>query len=332
MNWQKTFAPVLILVAGIAIGYTMRGAMLKENNKTVFVMRLEGEYKHINPLLACDVADSIITDPVLLSFQKKIDVYLKNSTDKNLATSVSVYFRELNDGLHFGIADTESFAPASLRKVPLMIALLKQNERMRGGNLLGRKVKFDLSNDYNTAQNIKPSQRMVPGRMYAVGDLLYRMIVYSDNNAFTLLTSIVDPAELNSVYSKLRMLNPQSIQEDEFLSVQTYASFYRVLYNATYLSKEASDWALNILSLSEFKAGLVAGAPPDIVVSHKFGEHSDDDAGTVQLHDCGIVYYPQHPYLLCIMSKGQNFESLAEVISGISRITYTGVDSQHGKR
>jgi len=29
----------------------------------------------------------------------------------------------------------------------------------------------------------------------------------------------------------------------------------------------------------------------------------------VQLHDCGIVYYPETPYLLCVMTKGWNFET-----------------------
>ena len=140
----------------------------------------------------------------------------------------------------------------------------------------------------------------------------------------------MDPGELDRVYSKLRMLTSQS-KEDDFLSVQTYASFFRVLFNATYLSREASEWALDLLSKSEFRAGLAAGAPPGILVSHKFGEHSDANSGEVQLHDCGIIYYPQNPYLLCIMSKGANLEFLNDVISEVSHMTYAEITLQKGR-
>jgi len=247
--------------------------------------------------------------------------------DKRWVLKVGVYYRELNDGYWFSIGDSEKFIPASMRKVPLMIALLKQAET--DANLLERIVKFDLSNDYNLNQNIKPSQTLVFGDKYTIKDLIYRMIVYSDNNAFTFLTKVVDPVQLDKVYSNLRLQNPRNIGDDEFLSVQTYESFFRILYNASYLSRDTSKWALDVLSKSEFKTGLVSGVPQGVKVSHKFGEKSDAREGIVQLHDCGIVYYPRHPYLLCVMTKGPNFELLDDVIANISQITFTEVDSQH---
>jgi beta-lactamase class A len=165
--------------------------------------------------------------------------------------------------------------------------------------------------------------------MYTIEDLIYRMIVYSDNNAFTFLTKIVDPGQLDRVYSNLRLLNPRVVTDDAFLSVQTYESFFRILYNASYLNRDSSQWALDVLSKSEFRAGLVAGVPPEIKISHKFGEKSDAGEGVVQLHDCGIVYYPRHPYLLCVMSKGPDFQVLDDVIANISQTVFTEVDRQH---
>ena len=85
---------------------------------------------------------------------------------------------------------------------------------------------------------------------------------------------------------------------------------------------------MEILSKSEFSTGLVAGVPAGIKIAHKFGEKSDAADGTVQLHDCGIVYYPNHPYLLYVMSKGLNFESLSDDIAGVSRIIYSEIDAQ----
>jgi beta-lactamase class A len=331
MKWRNHIVPVVTLFLGIVVGFAVCMFTKGKVDKKAFVERREGGYRYINPLLECDIADDVMRNQELRPFRDKIETILTTSMNKGWASSVSVYFRELNDGIWFSIGDTERFVPASLRKVPLMVALLKQAERDKRSNLLERKVKFDLSRDYNAGQNIKPSQTMVPGREYAVGDLIYRMIVYSDNNAFTQLTRVVDSRELDNVYALLRMQNPRALKDDDFLSVQTYASFFRMLYNATYLGKEASAWALDVLAKSEFRAGLVAGVPPAVAVSHKFGEHSDAKAGTVQLHDCGIVYYPQHPYLLCVMSKGPNFESLDDVIVEVSRRIFAEVDAGHAQ-
>ncbi|MBA4371399.1 MAG: hypothetical protein C0402_00910 [Thermodesulfovibrio sp.] len=330
MKWQKAVVLCIVLLLGIAIGYVARDAVLNESNKHAFIEHREGALNHINPLLECDIADNVLRNRELRPFQEKVETFLKSRMDPRWAASVSIYFRELNDGLWFSIGDTRKFVPASLRKVPLLISFLKKADR-EGPALLDREVVFSLSRDYNADQNIKPSQVMVPGRRYTIRELLFRMIVYSDNNAFRLLTGVVDTLDLDSIYATLRIQNPQSTQDDDFLSVQTYASFFRVLYNATYLSKEASDRALELLSQAEFRSGLVGGVPPGILVSHKFGEHSDAKEGTVQLHDCGIVYYPEHPYILCVMSKGPNLEFLDDVIREVSRITYSEVDAQHRK-
>jgi len=331
MKLKKTAFFLSILITGIAIGFFTRNItdkMSTGKKESNFVVLREGQSKLTNPLLACDVASDVLNDPKLISFKKEVEQYLDSRMGKDGSAKVSVYFRELNDGLWFSIGETDKFVPASLRKVPLMIALLKMAETEK--NLLERKVKFDLTTDDNLKQNFKPSQTLVSGKQYTIRDLIYRMIVYSDNNAFTLLTRAVDPNELGKVYSSLRILDPLNPVSDQFLSVQTYESFFRVLYNSSYLSREASDWALQIMSNSEFKTGLVAGVPSTVTVSHKFGEHSDPNGA--QLHDCGIVYYPKHPYLLCIMSQGPNFEMLDDVIAGVSRVIYSEIDAQSQKQ
>lgn len=325
----KILLPLLIFVLGAIVGFTARETILKANKKrdmSGYIERHEGQNNYINPLLACDVAEDVINNPELIPFKEKIEYFLRTRIDKYKAIKVGVYYRELNDGYWFSIGESEKFIPASMRKVPLMIALLKQAESEPA--LLERLVTFDLSNDYTANQIIKPSQTLVFGTKYAIKELIYRMIVYSDNNAFTYLTKIVDPVQFDKVYSNLRLQNPRVIKDDEFLSVQTYESFFRILYNASYVTREASQWALDLLSKSEFKAGLVAGVPPEVKVSHKFGEKSESE-DAVQLHDCGIVYYPRHPYLLCVMSKGPNFELLDDVIASISKLTFAEVDRQY---
>jgi hypothetical protein len=124
-------------------------------------------------------------------------------------------------------------------------------------------------------------------------------------------------------------------------SPQEYSHMFRALYNGSYLSHEASERALNLLSKTTFTDGLVAGVPANTIVSHKFGERSpwlEDHASSAseenvnQLHDCGIVYFPSHPYFLCVMTKGQagvDFPLLATVIQDISRVTWEHVNDKN---
>lgn len=320
---------VTSLLLGAVLGFAARAFLTPPPPPSPVVLeRRAGSDRFVNPLLECDAAGEALRSRELPPFQRRVEALVQERTARPGTTRISVYFRELNDGQWFSIGESEKFVPASLRKVPLMLALLKSAETTGGKAFLDRPVTFDLGRDYTAQQNIKPGLTLVPGESYRVRDLIERMIVYSDNNAFTLLAGIVDPIELQSVYATLRMQNPLVPGDDEFLSIQTYASFFRVLYNATYLSKAGSEWALGLLARAEFRAGLVAGVPPQVPVAHKFGEHSDPAAGTVQLHDCGIVYHPRRPYLLCVMSRGTRFDVLDDDLVAISRLVYSVVDEQ----
>jgi beta-lactamase class A len=321
-------AALALLLAGFAAGalagqaWRGRGA-----DRPGFVERREGGGRLVNPLLECDLADDVLRNRELVPFRQLVADHLAERAADLPGATASVYFRELNDGIWFAVGEGERFVPASLRKLPMLIAVLKAAERPGGAALLDQGVPFDLSRDYNLDQNVRPAEAMVPGRRYPVRELVERMIVGSDNNAFLLLSRVVDPAELDRVYALLRVQRPGA-PDDAFLSVETYASFFRILYNATYLGKEASAWALGLLAASEFRAGLVAGVPPGVPVAHKFGEKSDAATGTAQLHDCGIVYYPGNPYLLCVMSRGPDFEALDDLIVGVSRLVYQEVARQ----
>jgi hypothetical protein len=94
-----------------------------------------------------------------------------------------------------------------------------------------------------------------------------------------------------------------------------------------------SEQALGLLTTTDFTQGLVAGVSATTTVAHKFGEQTDTDTnGQVidrELHDCGIVYYPNNPYFLCVMTKGQDFSTLAKIISGISNSVFNYVSSQN---
>lgn len=54
--------------------------------------------------------------------------------------------------------------------------------------------------------------------------------------------------------------------------------------------------------------------------------------GAKQFHDCGIVYHPANPYLLCVMGRGEDFWELTKSVADVSRIVYEEVERQTGSR
>ena len=88
------------------------------------------------------------------------------------------------------------------------------------------------------------------------------------------------------------------------------------------MSPARSEEALDLLTKSEFKDGLVAGVPPGVTVAHKFGERGAEGERMRQLHDCGIVYCPRSPYVLCVMTRGEDFQQLIGTTEDISRLVY----------
>ncbi|MBI4709590.1 MAG: serine hydrolase [Nitrospirae bacterium] len=210
------------------------------------------------------------------------------------------------------------------------MAYLKLAETRPG--LLSKQVVFDRGmEDENLREYYKPLSAIEPGRSYTIEDLIYRMIVYSDNNAKHVLLSHIDGVSIVQPYLDMGLEVPGSKQLENFMSVQEYASFFRVLFNATYLNREMSEKALEILSQVEYDRGLHGGVP-GLTVAHKFGERIIDDPenpmhGFKQLHDCGIVYYPNKPYLLCVMTRGYEFKNMAGVISRISSMVYKEIEA-----
>lgn len=85
-----------------------------------------------------------------------------------------------------------------------------------------------------------------------------------------------------------------------------------------------------MLSESDFNQGLAASLPKDMKIANKYGLHSSQgDPDRLLLHDCGIIYAPYYPYLLCVMTEGDKDQSaeLTSLISEISKIIYENLEN-----
>lgn len=325
--------PAVTLIIGSIIGFTVRDLTLKRPQHCTIEHREPGQ-GFINPLLYCEQARDTVENDKLKPIKSHVEEYINKRMDRSWVDRVTVYFRELNDGPWFAIGELEHFRPASLLKIPVMIAVLHEAEK--NPDILKTRIPYrdpalrDLPNPVTRPLEF--------GKTYTIEELMTQMIVYSDNIATYILDNFLDVEVLNRTYRDLglsmpyyRLPDPSAVvaRPDYTISAYEYASFFRILYNSSYLTREMSDRALRLLASTDFKEGIVAGVPPEIKVAHKWGAHlSGENREIKQFHDCWIIYYPAHPYLLCIMTSGSSLEHLDDAIKEISRVVYEEVDRQ----
>lgn len=315
----------LTFILGLGVGFLLfktfhsHAAQVVNNDKMEEIRA--GGYKFISPLLECEVGGGSKLN-ALDRLQSNIRSLIDQETEAGNITEAAVYFRELNNGPAFGVNQEMDFAPASLLKLPVMMAYLKSYDD-DPDQLQKKKYKYE-GKDVLLDQSIKPEETLEKGKEYTVLELIEKMMIYSDNASLTVLEDHIDPALIDKVTLELGIETAGTHTPDDYMSVRGYATLFRILYNASYLEKDMSEKALEILSKSDFKDGIVAGLPAGIVVSHKFGER-ELDSGITQLHDCGIVYYPKNPYLICLMTKGDSIQKSANTIAKISSVTFQGI-------
>ena len=292
-------------------------------------LRLSG-YAFIDPLLACNINNSnAYAQNKLLSqeLQSIIDTNKNNGT----ISKASVYFVNFKTGAWANVDGTEEFYPSSLGKIPLMIAYYQESES--NPDIFNQKLVYPVgSTDLNQMQDITPAEAIVPGNSYTVEQLIEYMIKYSDNNATALLDANINPDTLNRVYGDLGIPTEDNVNlaNADFITAHQVATLFRVLYNATYLSRDDSEKALQLLSQVSFTQGLVAGVASSTVVSHKLGLVGIAPGGITtehELHDCGIVYAPS-PYLMCVMTRGPgSLPNMESVIAQLSKAAYQSAES-----
>ncbi len=319
----------IIFCLGIFCGWLFFYLNDNSNNyDTNEYLRLGG-YQYINPLLVCDISEET-NNKNLDGLENQIKELIEKNQTEGVIDVASVYYKDLSTGEQINVNPDEKYYPASLNKVPLMIAYLKYAES--NSNLFNQKIKVENNiPDTNSLQEIKPKEEAKIGESYSVDDLLGKMIKFSDNNAFYALASGLDKKYFTSTYSDFNINYPEN-QEDkpDFITTYDFSYFLRVLYNATYLKRDLSEKALKIMSEVDYADGLIAGLPSDIKVSHKFGYKNDIDASgqTVarELHDCGIIYDPNGSYVLCVMTKSKKeIPEISSFIKSVSELVYKDI-------
>lgn len=239
---------------------------------------------------------------------------------------VAFYVEDLNTGSWIGWKERDPFIAASLLKVPIAVGVMKKIE----GGQWSLDTTFSVEAKYKDG-NFGELWKVPDGTSVTVEKLMKEMLQNSDNTAANIFFDKLSREERDDVYYHIGVTNPeapitQKTNNPLFsdLSSKDLASMFRALYNSTYLTRKSSSYILEILTQTKFDELVPTVIPKDIKVAHKMGNYFNSDPERPKnYHDCGIAYYPQHPYLYCILTTGIDATTAKENISSTSGIIYS---------
>ena len=281
------------------------------------ITRLTG-FNFIRPLLA---AKPLYESPKYSALKDEVSQIIQNFKDQGILMSSSIYLRDFDKSDWFCVNEDEKYMPGSLLKVPELITYLKMEETKSG--TLNKRITF--SNNFSTTKQANIiTKSIVLGQTYTIRELLNYMIEYSDNNATYLLNQNIDVPTFKKTFTDLGLESPDWNAQTYYISTKSYSVFMEALFNASYLNIKDSEYATALLTKTDFIDGMIKGIQNNhLRIAHKFGE-----AGTNQnkeLHESALLYVNDSPYLLTIMTKGNNnvdFPKLSGVIQAISNVVY----------
>lgn len=268
------------------------------------------------PLLSADVlADS--PNDILINFvplrkdlQKKFDA---------LTVQKSFYFEYLPDGTSIRIGADQQLVAASLIKVPLAMNLYKAAEL--GRISLDQTVTVqdgELDNAYGDLYQ-KGS-----GFKLTLRDAVKYMLEQSDNTATRIVYDHMQNKLGYDEQSLARLDVDQDIENGQaVITARSYGSVLKGLYFSAYLNHADSQELLGYLTHSTATNRITAQLPGGTKVAHKIGVYNANWAES----DCGIVYVPKRPYLLCVM-VGLPEDEANKFIAGVSKDIYDYVIKQ----
>jgi len=279
------------------------------------IQRDPRNYKYISPIIS---VEPINESEKYAAIKTEIQNYIDNGKQNGSLISASVYLKDFTKGDWFAINPSERYNPGSLVKVGVLMTYLRMAEGKP--KFLDKEVTYHGEKGFVFPIEYYKSDTVVEGHKYKISDLLQYMIKYSDNRATVYLENYMDTTIFKKEFADLGITEPRFNDPTYALNVKEYSMMFKALYNAGYLKRKASENALGLLTESTFKNGLLKELPASAVVAHKFGEAGD--LTLHELHESGIVYLNNNPYMITVMTKGTNWDKLSDAIGHISKMAY----------
>ncbi len=244
--------------------------------------------------------------------------------------AIAVHYCDLNTNTRITFHPEQKFIPASLLKVPTLVGLLKLVEEKKGSLSDQVDVPFVQDPTYTAGWAENQVYTLWQNRRYKLAELLDIMIRYSDNRATLAILYYIDsksPGFLEETESQLQASIPRTASNTEDIILVSHLSgIFNALYHANFLNSEDSEFALKLLSNSQYALGFRKVIPASVPLAHKHGirvnQSVQASAFPIQLHETGIVYTSGKPFILSVMTKGNDIEKQRKVLQDFASLCY----------
>lgn len=309
---------VLFLLLSV-VGNVVAFGLLYYNNNDIQAAddfaALEKQY----PLLSKRTLLDYLAD-LLMNFQNLRSSLRSKVNSYN--NEFGLYFEYLPTGVSINVNGNSEIYAASLFKVPVIMAYYYGKERTHAtGDQIIEVQKDQLDSQFGDLW------KKGAGTKLKASEAVHLALSRSDNTAIKALVPYVKDEDFNAVYNGLD-LDLTASKEGALITPKNYSSILKSLFFASILNRNDSEELLDIMSRSPFNDKLVAGIPPSVKVAHKIGDFRDGESKE-GYRDCGIVYIPRRPYILCMYSTSSEVVA-RERMKDLSKMVYDYVaNAQH---
>lgn len=301
---------LLLAVNGIWLKSTLERP--KESTDNLTSMSESKKYPLLSKRIFAENQNDVLLN--FVSLRKQLETRF-NEVD----APKSFYFEYLPSGTSVRIGENTELIAASLIKVPLTMNLYKAVE-------LG-KINLDKTVTITESEidgGFGDLWEKGAGTKITLREAARLALSESDNTAMHVIFDATvgllpsDQESLNNLDIDQNIENGQAV-----INAKSYASILKSLYLSSYLQRQSSEEILSYLSKSTATNRLTAKLPSDTTVAHKIGVYNSDWSES----DCGIIYAPKRPYMVCIM-VGLPDDQANKFIADTSKLIYDYVISQ----
>lgn len=307
----------IVLVFIILFSFVLNGWFVKEwvsgsigpESKKIQQNDNGSKYRFLSRRILQDFPNDILIN--FLPLRKELQQAVREYGD-----SFGFYFEYLPTGTSIGVNQTGEFEAGSLFKVPVVMAYYHKRERL---GLADNPIVTIGANQIDSG--FGDLWKRGEGAQILLEDAARIALTDSDNTAIQIVAGAFDQQDLEQVYEGLD-IDLRTQWGTTVITPKGYGSVLKALFFSAVLNKNNSEKILTILTKTKFADKLPAGLPQGIPVAHKIGVVSGRF-----YQDCGIVYVPRRPYLLCMVSASSEDEARIRMID-ISKRVYKFVSSR----
>ncbi len=212
-----------------------------------------------------------------------------------------LYIKDVGSGREFKYNTSSEFYGASLYKVPIAAAVLKEVEK---GKLSLDDTATYMPSDYASGTGVISGYSH--GIQLKIGDILTELLKNSDNTAQNILLRTLSYKNVEETFKSVVKDDATSTYyRNNLTTPEEIGAVFEELYFGSYLNAENQQLLSELMTNTSFEDRISEHLAENLIFSHKIGSWPDT------WHDCGVVLSDNHEseLIVCLMSQKAPYEN-----------------------